>query len=63
MIVMPAWVQDLMGERELRIANHPKARSLCEDRDGNRLPYYQRLIETPNGDSFTIDQRRRAIIN
>lgn len=63
MVILPAWVQDIAGQRELRIANHPKARSLTQDRDGNRLPYYQRLIETPEGDSFTICARRRAIIN
>lgn len=63
MVIMPAWVRDIMGERERRIANHPKARSLCEDRDGNRLPYYQRIIEIPSGESFTVCAKRHAIIN
>lgn len=63
MVILPLWVQELAGERERRIANHPKARTLCEDHDGNRLPYYQRIIETPDGDSFTICARRHAIIN
>ena len=63
MVVLPPWVQELVGVRELTIANHPKSRSLCVDRDGYRLPNYQRIIETPDGESFTIDARRRAIIN
>lgn len=63
MVTLPAWVLPLIGERERAIADHPDSRCLHVDRDGNRLDAGQRLIELPNGDSFTIDAVRRAIIN
>jgi hypothetical protein len=63
MVYLPDWLTPLLGTRERAIADHPDSRCLCVDRDGTRLPPYQRLIEMPDGESFTIDGHRRAIIN
>lgn len=62
-ISIPNWLAPLMGARERRIASTPGVRVLAVDRDGNRLPDSQRLIETPAGDSFQICSQRRAIVN
>lgn len=58
----PDWLLPLLGERENRISATLGVRVLCVDVDGSRLPPYQRLIETPNGDRFLVDSHRRAIV-
>lgn len=58
---VPPWLDAIMCASDREIAEHPKAVFLHEDRDGNRLPQYQQLIESPAG-SMWIDSQRRAII-
>jgi hypothetical protein len=61
-IHIPNWLRPIMGQRERRIAATEGVRCLATDDEGNRLPHYQQIIETPTGERFTIDARRRAII-
>lgn len=59
---IPPWLDALMGERERAIMTHPYVRALHMDRDGNRLPNDQMLLETPDGDSFLICATTQRII-
>jgi hypothetical protein len=58
---LPLWLEALLTETDRAIVEHPKAVFLMEDRDRNRLPDYQQLIESPAG-SMWIDSQRKAII-
>lgn len=60
---IPPWLEPLLGARERAIVEHPQVRVLAVDQDGNRLPQFQRQLETPDGRRMTIDSQRRAIIN
>ncbi len=58
----PAWLLPLLGEREIRISNAPDVQVLCVDKDGDRLPAHQRLIESNElGESFVVDSHHRQI--
>ena len=62
-IIVPAWLEVIMGERERAICEHPSAKTSNYDEDypNNRLPPYQQHIISDIG-SFTIDGRRKMII-
>lgn len=61
-VVLPTWVLPLLGQRERRISDASDVQVLCVDKDGERLPPYQRLIESEEMDeSFVIDSRHRQI--
>lgn len=62
-IIIPEWLEPLMGNREKVIASIAGVKVLCEDAAGERLPESQVIIETNCGESFMICSKRKAIIN
>lgn len=60
---VPYWLKNIIGNREKLILSHVRTKFLQVDCDGERLPDYQQIAETPNGISFTIDTKKRSIIN
>jgi hypothetical protein len=60
---IPAWLYPQLGHREMTIVCTRGVRCLQVDQDGNRLPAYQQILEAPTGEFFTVDSRRRQIIN
>jgi hypothetical protein len=61
-VVHPAWLLPLLGERERRISDAVDVQVLCVDKDDERLPPHQRLIESADlGESFVVDSLHRQI--
>ncbi len=60
---IPEWLKPLLGNRERDIITAADATTSNSDCDGEWLPkHQQRIISKANGE-FTIDSKRRMIIN